>query len=89
MERLVNHADISKGMLGRYLPADLEFTKADKSGPNGGNCPEFAWTDDDRIVVRDSHQPNGPVQVYTPAQIAAMADGFQQGGNLHERFVVS
>jgi hypothetical protein len=55
-----------------------KWIKASRSN-NQGNCVEVARLGDDRIGVRDSKDPNGPVLTFTPAEWAAFLDGAAKG----------
>ncbi|MBX6750947.1 MAG: DUF397 domain-containing protein [Micromonosporaceae bacterium] len=44
-----------------------QWRKSTRSGPNTDNCVEVANLGD-RIAVRDSKDPTGPVLVFTPAE---------------------
>ena len=56
---------------------DKVWKKASASGPND-NCVEMAQ-DGQRVLVRDSKNPTGPVLEYTKAEIAAWLDGAKRG----------
>jgi hypothetical protein len=40
---------------------------------------EFAVLDDGQVAVRNARDPEGPVLVYTPAEISAFVDGAKKG----------
>ncbi|OSY42338.1 MULTISPECIES: DUF397 domain-containing protein [Pseudonocardia] len=40
---------------------------------------EFAVLDDGRVAVRNAADPDGPVLLYTPAEISAFVDGAKKG----------
>jgi len=40
---------------------------------------EFAVLDDGRVAVRDAADPDGPVLLYTAAEISAFVDGAKKG----------
>ncbi|MDF5751451.1 DUF397 domain-containing protein [Spongiactinospora sp. TRM90649] len=44
------------------------WRKSTRSSDNGGNCVEVATNLPDRIAVRDSKDPTGPVLTFTPAE---------------------
>jgi uncharacterized protein DUF397 len=44
-----------------------------------GNCVEVAGLSSDRIGVRDSQNPGGPVLAFTPAQWDAFVGGVRGG----------
>ncbi|MBX6722510.1 MAG: DUF397 domain-containing protein [Dactylosporangium sp.] len=54
------------------------WRKSTKSGPNCDNCVEVAFVGD-RIAVRDSKDPEGPVLVFTPAEWDAFVAGAKDG----------
>lgn len=69
---------ISNGMSGRHL-GDLAWTKSRRSGPQG-NCVEMARVaPGGAVAVRNSRHPNGPVLVYTDAEIEALILGVKDG----------
>jgi hypothetical protein len=71
-------ARISNGMSGVHL-LDLGWTKSRRSGPTG-NCVEMArLAPGQGVAVRNSRHPNGPVLVYTDAEIDAMLVGVKDG----------
>jgi hypothetical protein len=45
---------------------EMNWRKSSYSSGNGGNCVEVGNTD--RIVVRDSKDPEGPKLAFTPEQ---------------------
>ena len=47
--------------------------------PAHGDSVEFAVLDDGQVAVRNAGDPDGPVLVYTPAEIAAFVDGAKKG----------
>ncbi|MER7435630.1 DUF397 domain-containing protein [Pseudonocardia alni] len=47
--------------------------------PAGGRNVEFAVLDDGQVAVRNARDPDGPVLVYTPAEISAFVDGAKKG----------
>lgn len=46
---------------------DLKWRKSSRSNSNGGACVEVA-TLSDRVMVRDSKDPRGPVLAVSPAE---------------------
>ncbi len=65
------------GMSAGQLP-DVVWHKSHLSNPSG-NCVEMAVLPDRQIAVRNSRFPDGPVLVYTPAEIEALLLGVQAG----------
>ena len=63
------------------MPADelgsVRWLKSHYSG--GGECVELATLSTGEIAVRNSRFPEGPVLVYTPAEIAAFVAGAKGG----------
>jgi hypothetical protein len=57
--------------------ASLSWIKAQASSFNG-QCVEIASTAD-KVAMRDSKDPNGPVLVYTHAEFRAFLDGARNG----------
>jgi len=53
--------------------SSLNWRKPSRSGANGDNCVEVA-TDGDRVLVRDSKQPHGPVLAVTAAEWRTFLD---------------
>ena len=49
------------------------------AAPTDGESVEFAVLDDGQVAVRNAGDPEGPVLVYTPAEIAAFVDGAKKG----------
>lgn len=45
----------------------------------GDENVEFAVLDDGEVAVRNARDPEGPVLVYTPAEISAFVDGAKKG----------
>lgn len=67
------------GMSGREL-THLSWTKSRRSGPQGGNCVEMAvLAPGEGVAVRNSRFPDGPVLVYTDAEIEALVLGVKDG----------
>ena len=56
----------------------VRWRKSSASNPTG-NCVELADLRSDAIAVRNSRNPNGPVLVYTRAEMAAFFSGIQAG----------
>jgi hypothetical protein len=52
---------------------NTDWIKASASG-QGGNCIEMR-RQADRIEVRDSKEPQGPVLTFTPSEFSAWVDG--------------
>lgn len=66
------------GMSGREL-SGLAWTKSARSGPVG-NCVEMATLPSGQgVAVRNSRFPEGPVLVYTDAEIEALILGVKDG----------
>jgi hypothetical protein len=57
--------------------AGLSWIKANFSNHNGA-CVEIASTPD-KIAIRDSKDPGGPILVYTPIEFRAFLDGARNG----------
>jgi hypothetical protein len=57
---------------------NLKWRKSSHSDANG-DCVEIARLDDGTTAVRHSHQPNGPVIVYTPSEWDAFLKGVRDG----------
>ncbi|WP_088320468.1 DUF397 domain-containing protein [Kineosporia sp. R_H_3] len=69
---------VENGMPGASL-RDLSWTKSRRSGP-AGNCVEMAVLPaGDGVAVRNSRFPEGPVLVYTDAEIEALVLGVKDG----------
>jgi hypothetical protein len=58
--------------------ADLAWIKAQASNHNGA-CVEVASTSTDKIAIRDSKDPGGPILVYTATEFRAFLDGARNG----------
>jgi hypothetical protein len=69
--------DFSNGMSGAELTG-LHWTKSRRSGPQG-NCVEMAVLPEQGVAVRNSRHPDGPVLVYTDAEIEALVLGVKDG----------
>lgn len=61
-------------------------TRADELGPvswryagAGDRSIEFAVLDGGEVAVRNGRDPDGPVLIYTPEEIAAFIDGARKG----------
>ena len=54
------------------------WRKSSVSNPSG-NCVELAELADGTVAVRNSREPQGPVLIYTRAEIAAFLEGVQRG----------
>lgn len=48
-------------------------------GADEGQNVEFAVLDDGQVAVRNARDPEGPVLVYSPAEISAFVDGAKKG----------
>ena len=57
--------------------ASLTWLKAQLSGANG-QCVEIASTRD-KVAIRDSKDPDGPILTYTFAEFRAFLHGAQNG----------
>ena len=64
--------------LGTAQLADLAWRTSRRSGAQG-NCVEVAALDDGDVAVRHSRKPDGPVLVYTRAEMAAFLSGAKDG----------
>jgi hypothetical protein len=60
------------------LTDTLAWRKSPYSNPNG-NCVELAEVPGVGIAMRNSRDPNGPVLLYTPAEVAAFVQGAKDG----------
>jgi hypothetical protein len=56
----------------------MTWRKATASNPSG-NCVELAPMGAGHVAIRNSRQPDGPVVVFTRAEIAAFFDGVRSG----------
>ena len=63
--------------LSRLERTNLVWRKAQLS-TNNGSCVEVASVVD-KIALRDSKDPRGPMLVYTPAEFDAFLDGAKKG----------
>lgn len=52
----------------------VTWRKSSRSGAVG-NCVELAWPAPEVVAVRNSRNPDGPVLVYTRADLAAFLAG--------------
>nr|WP_205624549.1 DUF397 domain-containing protein [Actinomadura flavalba] len=59
-------------------PNELVWQKSRRSNPSG-NCVEMAELPDGDIAVRNSRYPDGPVLVYTRAEVEAFVGGAKDG----------
>lgn len=57
---------------------DVVWRKSSRSGSNSGACVEVA-TLPDRVLVRDSKDPDGPVLTFTPGEWRAFVGGAADG----------
>jgi hypothetical protein len=69
-------------MSGKVVLSDAErkslaWLKARCSTGNG-QCVEIASTSD-KVAIRDSKDPNGPILVYTPREFSAFLEGARNG----------
>lgn len=58
--------------------AHAEWRKSQRSNPDG-NCVELAVLSGEEIGMRNSRFANGPVLVWTPAEITAFIQGAKDG----------
>jgi hypothetical protein len=65
------------GMPASELPS-VSWRKSRRSNPSG-NCVELAELPDGQVALRNSRFPEGPVLVYTRAEIAALVGGVRDG----------
>lgn len=56
----------------------VSWRKSSVSNPSG-NCVELAELTDGTVAVRNSREPQGPVLIYTRAEIAAFLEGVHRG----------
>ncbi|MEV4255825.1 DUF397 domain-containing protein [Spirillospora sp. NPDC049652] len=56
----------------------LDWHKSRRSNPNG-NCVELAELPTGDIAVRNSRYPEGPILVYTRAEVEAFVGGAKDG----------
>lgn len=57
---------------------DVVWRKSHLSNPEG-NCVEMALLPDRQVALRNSRFPEGPVLVYTRAEIEALLGGVRSG----------
>jgi uncharacterized protein DUF397 len=65
------------GMSASELPA-VSWRKSRRSNPSG-NCVELAELPDGQVALRNSRFPEGPVLLYSRAEIAALLGGVRDG----------
>lgn len=58
--------------------SDLSWRKSRRSGALG-NCVELAPLTGGQVAIRHSQRPDGPVLVYTRAEMAAFLSGAKDG----------
>jgi hypothetical protein len=56
----------------------VSWRKSRQSSPQG-NCVELAELPDGQVAMRNSRFPEGPVLVYTRAEISALLGGVRDG----------
>jgi hypothetical protein len=64
---------IRSGMSTTELPGAV-WRKSSRSGAVG-NCVELAWLPADRVALRNSRNPHGPVLVYSRADVVTFLAG--------------
>jgi hypothetical protein len=69
---------IRNGMPASDLPA-VTWRKSRRSGPQGGNCVEFAYLPDGQVAIRNSRDAAGPALVFTPGEWTAFVGGARDG----------
>jgi hypothetical protein len=52
---------------------DVTWRKSSWSGPQGGNCVEFAKLSDGQVAIRNSRHPSGPALIFTPSEWEAFS----------------
>jgi hypothetical protein len=72
---------IHNGMSAADLP-DARWHKSRSSSPQG-NCVEVAALPGEQIAMRNSRHPDGPVLVFTRAQLTDLVDALKQGALDH------
>ena len=70
-------SNVHNGMSAAML-TEASWRKSARSGALG-NCVEVAALRDGEVAVRNARDPEGPVLVYTPAEISAFVDGAKKG----------
>ena len=61
---------------------DVVWVKSSRSGTNG-NCVEVAFLGEDRVALRDSKDPEGPVLRFNRGEWLAFVDGVVDGELRH------
>jgi len=68
---------IHNGMQASEL--NVIWRKSSWSGPQGGNCVEFAQLPDGQVALRNSRHPSGPALLFTPAEWDAFSKAVVAG----------
>jgi hypothetical protein len=76
-EKIMNMEKAEKIIMSDAERASLTWLKAQLSGANG-QCVEIASTAD-KVAIRDSKDPGGPILVYTFAEFKAFLHGARNG----------
>jgi hypothetical protein len=69
---------VTNGMSAGDLIGQVQWRKSTASNPSG-NCVEMAPLADGAVAVRNSRFPDGPVLVYTRAEVTAFLAGVKNG----------
>ena len=64
--------------MGKDELAGAVWAKSSRSGTNG-NCVEVAFLSEDRVALRDSKDPEGPVLRFNRGEWLAFVDGVADG----------